>query len=229
MIEYLKKNKDLLLVGILIIVLVCIQYRGRLKEGFESTVANSVSVIETKFNQAFGVINADNVVMNQSLTVKKGIKSDIDIVATNNIISGKDVKTPGAILTKAGNLYLSGHIKKIGGDEAASLTTEIIKKMKSRLDLAGYAVDGGGSTHLLFADGLQNLTGGAKMDFSSNDKWDVIYLFKGWKGEFWGDSDGKGTKWTHENKDRKLQKFKYGKKSHNANKISSYKITWISY
>ncbi len=216
MIDYIKKNKDIFLVGILIIVLVCIQYRDRLKEGFESTVANSVSTIETKFNQAFGVINADNVIMNQSLTVKKDIKTDGEILAKGHIRTNRNVY--GKNIKASSMFYMDDNGKNL------TLTKEELKKIKSRLDLAGYAVDGGGSTHLLFSDDWQNLYNGAQMDAWSNNKWDKIYLFKGWKGEFAKDGNGNGTMWTFQNKDKKIQQF-----TPQGNQISSYKITWIGY
>ena len=216
MIDYIKKNRDLFLVGLLILTLVCIQYRGRLKEGFESTVANSVSTIEQKFNQAFGVINAENVIMNQNLTVKKNINADGEVVAKGHIKTSKNVY--------AKNIKATDMFYMPDGDKNLTLTKEELKKIKSRLDLAGYAVDGGGSTHLLFADGWQNLYDGAKMDAWSNDSWDMIYLFKGWKGEFAEHGSGKGWVKKYENKDRKLQKFQPP-----GDRISSYKVTWISY
>ena len=99
LLKYIEKYSEIIIVVLLIIVLFL--YKDDLKfgmiEGFESTVANSVSAIEQKFNQAFGMINATNVEIKQNLKLKeylnvvKGIDAGSDIVAKKNIKSGNDI------------------------------------------------------------------------------------------------------------------------------------------
>ena len=79
-INYIKNNKELFLVILLIIMFVFIKISGVSKEGFESTVANSVSVIEQKFNQAFGIINANDVEILQNVNIKRSLNVDGVIV-----------------------------------------------------------------------------------------------------------------------------------------------------
>lgn len=222
--DYIKKNRDMFLVGLLILILVCFQYGGRMKEGFESTVANSVSTIEQKFNQAFSTITDKDVEMLQNLKLKGALNVTKEINASEDIkTTGGQLRTKNASITEAGHLYLGGRIKQVNGDKKASLDAEEIKKMKSRLDLGGYAVDGQATTHLLFEDGWQNLNSGTYAAWA-NDAWDIIYLFKGWKIEVAEHGNGKGWKKTFENKDKKIQRFQLP-----GNQASSFNLTWVSY
>ena len=102
LIKYIEKYSQIIIIVLLISVLFLYRNElgfGRMTEGFESTVANSVSAIEQKFNQAFGMINAQNVEIKQNLKLKeylnvaKGIDSGHDIVAQRNITAEGNVNS----------------------------------------------------------------------------------------------------------------------------------------
>ena len=123
MINFIKKNKELILVLLLIICVIIIKNTGIIKEGFESNVANSVSAIEQKFNQAFGIINATDVEILQNLNLKKNLNLDGTIVTKGNINSDGTIVAKGNIANGAVTISSNGTIyaKKL------SLTDQIIE------------------------------------------------------------------------------------------------------
>ena len=101
-----------------------------------------------------------------------------------------------------------------------------MRRLESHSRIGGFAVDGDGTTMML-EEGQYKLHHGHKYDSWTNDKWDHIFIYKGWKVELWEhyyDSADKGTKWTYENKTKMVERYKPG-----HNRISSYKLTWVGF
>jgi hypothetical protein len=59
-------------------------------------------------------------------------------------------------------------------------------------NIAGYAVDYEATTHLLF-EGKYGLTNNQLFDTAANNRWNYIYVFKGWEVIVWDGDDGTGT------------------------------------
>jgi hypothetical protein len=97
--------------------------------------------------------------------------------------------------------------------------------MLSNRKCAGFAVDGEGTTMLLY-EGYHRLGNGDLFDAWTNDKWDFIYCYKGWKIEVWKDYES-GTKQEIENKTEDVPTRMDLSKGVGRNNASSYKATWI--
>jgi len=95
--------------------------------------------------------------------------------------------------------------------------------MKSLKNIAGFAIDGSGSTYLLF-EGYHKLHSKNKFDGWSNDKWDHLYLFKGWKITVWKNSNKGSIMKEVENKNEDTKKVDL-----QNDKASEYEITWVDY
>ncbi len=94
LLKYIEKYNQIIIIILLVIVLFLYTDDlkiGKMVEGFESTVANSVSVVEQKFNQAFGIINATDIQIKQNLNVDGNITGKNDVIAKRNIIGKNDV------------------------------------------------------------------------------------------------------------------------------------------
>ena len=146
------------------------------------------------------------------------------LVTNKNIKSGSKITLNANGIITTDKLTITDKIVSVGGDTKAELTKTDIKKMKSLKMIAGYAIDGGGSTHLLFEGGWHNLSSG-KFNAWSNDNWDVIYIFKGWKVQVSEHSNGGGWKKDMVNKNEDVKKMD----NFSDNKVSSYKVTWVDY
>lgn len=211
-------EKLVVIIIIIIIIFLCLKKKGLL-ERFENdgnvidTLLNSYDTTDKKFNNMVDNIDSKTVTFGKN------------IVSKGNIVTQGDLKVgENSTITKAGNMYLKGHIKSVNNDKGAALNSTDIKKMKSLKSIAGYAIDGQKSTHLLFEGGWHSLHSGT-YDAWSKDSWDRVYLFKGWKGQFAEDTGGKGKIDTFENKNENVKKFT----PNGGNKTSSYKITWVDY
>ncbi len=107
--NYIEKYSHYIIIVLLVVVLFLYTDDlkiGKMVEGFESTVANSVSVVEQKFNQAFGVINATDIQIKQNLNVDGNITGKNDIIAgrnltaTGNVNAKKDLNATGNVYAK---------------------------------------------------------------------------------------------------------------------------------
>ena len=61
-----------------------------------------------------------------------------------------------------------------------------------------------------------------------NDRWDYIYLYKGWKIQVWAAGDKTGQSATYENKDSELPKL-FILESGIKDAVSEYEATWVGY
>ena len=109
--------------------------------------------------------------------------------------------------------------------ETDCLNKDDLKKLKAVSHQAGYAIDGGGSTHLLF-EGYHKLHNGDTFDANSNDKWDRLYVNRGWKIVVWDHGNKTGFKQQIENNDSftplKMDLL-------HKNSVSEYQAIWIGY
>ena len=225
MLKHLLDNKNIIITFLFIILFLLFVRVGGVRKAIENfdntsnntsilteTVLNSLDVEGQKLNDIFTNIDANNV------TIKKKINANNDIKVGDKMVLGAN----GTIYTRG--LVANERVFVGGEDEKNSLDKTTVRKLKSLKSIAGYAVDGNGTTHLLFEGGWYNLYGGALFDAWSQDQWDIIYLFKGWKGEFTEHGNGEGQKWIGENKTQDVLKVVPA-----ANRVSSYKITWVDY
>ena len=135
-----------------------------------------------------------------------------------------------------GDNYIRGNLQDvtINGVPSRKLTST-----KGRI--GGYAIDGGGSTKLLWEgswilnseaeDGplVHPKTNNVFMNAWTDDKWDIIYLYPGWKIHVF-DHRFSGTNRQYENKRKdglpiRLHLGAMGL----ANRVTSYKLWWVGY
>ena len=117
-----------------------------------------------------------------------------------------------------GNLNVQGNIQ-VGSQ---TLTEDDIKRMKSMRSVAGWAIDGDGSTAILMEGDWRLNTG--TMESWTCDKWDTAYIFKGWKITFWDGDNFNGGNHTAENKTEVVKKI-----PNLNNWPCSYKAEWVGY
>ncbi len=217
-------------------------FKTSLIEGFEGAdTLSAVSILTEKINSFVNETTDSYVDLHANLRISNAWTGSTSISDGNAEISndtekfnklmvvgnksGETGKREVGIwdnLTVAQNLSVGGEAS-IDGEQ---ITKEMIQKMKSHMELAGYAVDGQGTTHLLFANGMQNLTVGSMMDAWANDAWDIVYLFKGWKGTFYAHPDGEGTSQTFTNSKSTVESYILDTIK---NQASSYEIAWVGY
>jgi len=180
------------------------------KENFEGdktffdSALNSYNTTNNLVKDIFPNVDSSNATVNKNLTVNGNLKSNN--VITNNVSANDTLKSSKVII---GN---------------TTLYETDLKKMMSTRKIAGYAVSGRETTHLLFEGGWYNLYKGAKFDAWSNDSWDVAYVFRGWKLEVAEHGNGKGYIWRKSNTEEDVKKLGWF-----SRKPSSYKVTWIGY
>ena len=192
---------------------------SRISENFENAnlidVINGLDVQDQKLNDIITKSSTTEVTFNKNIVTNKNIK------ASGHISSGKDIVLNSNGTIKAKNFLITDKIASVGGDTKAELTKTDIKKMKSLKMIAGYAINGDGTTHLLF-EGYHKLHEN-KFQWA-HDRWDTIYIFKGWKVQTWDDAKkGKQISNTeNKNEDVKMVDVQ-------NDKISEYEVTWVDY
>jgi len=223
---------------------------------------STVSQLAQKWNNAVEIDNTGNVKFKKNVIVdgRVGIgvaqpKANLDILGNSNelpcIKMGPNDEhgfefyenTQGRFVLKRrdGSAAPSGahNVMVIhrnnGTIEHTGTTISTSGEIKGKLAtpaIAGYAVDGLGSTILLEEGGWWDLAkNNGKYNVWSNDAWDRIYLFRGWKLEFsenHHDHNGGGRKETHENKTEKVKMIN-PEKTNMHHHISSYKATWVGF
>jgi hypothetical protein len=112
------------------------------------------------------------------------------------------------------------------------ITEKELQQITSNKKCAGFAVDGTGTTMPLY-EGFWKIYGGndettRRFDSWTNDTWDMVYIYKGWKVQFWSD-DKSGATVTVENKDDDIPKTKWLSNNNLSNSVSSYEATWVGY
>ncbi len=127
-----------------------------------------------------------------------------------------------------------------------------LKKISSNKKCAGFAIDAEGSTMLLY-EGYWELfdynENQRRFDAWTNNKWDRVYIFKGWKIQFFEDGNRTGSVGIVENKTDDIPKSVDVSKTADLsnisnetlrqitsnlitkmpNSISSYEATWVGY
>lgn len=218
----------------MIIIIISLYYLTNLEkfENFENSLVTNLQTQINLFKDIFNNVNSttvkslknfelNNIEVNniKTNTIKVGDKEMIES-DFQKIMSIKDVFSVGGNIVKSSKDFIFNTLQI--GKQVISGTD--LRKLNSLKNIAGYAVDGDGTTHLLFEGGWYELYNGEKFDAWSNDRWDFVYLFRGWKGEFAQHGKGSGSVWREENKNEDVKKIKIG-----ANQVSSYKITWVDY
>ena len=104
------------------------------------------------------------------------------------------------------------------------ISEDTLKRVINQQYYAGFAIDGEGTTMPLY-EGSYNLFGGAQFDAWTNDKWDFIYINRGWRITLWDNEVGNGQPFGGENRGSNVP-IKVGIP---GNRISSYRAEWIGY
>jgi cytoskeletal protein CcmA (bactofilin family) len=130
-----------------------------------------------------------------------------------------------------GDIYLRGNVRIDGAGGTGNdlyVKDNNIKKLRSMFNCAGYAIDGYGSTHLLFL-GKHNIE---KIGWAKN-RWDHIHLFRGYKIALfdWHNFKTRGgwSQWLTNRKSSNPKLFDLNKTSLGANEANSYIAKWIGY
>lgn len=139
-------------------------------------------------------------------------------------------KSWGRIQTNAPSFYMNKKISLNGSIGHHGKDQIDLRKLVSHSSIGAYAIDGGGSTIPLIA------TTGKGMNLSKNeprdgnmygwasDRWDLIYLCKGWEITLWHDEVGvKHLEGPTKNTKHKLQLVDLRDRH---NKATSYKLEW---
>jgi hypothetical protein len=218
------------------------------QENFSTTDAlNAVASTEKKVNDMASNVGPNNVDFKSGIRLSKNwmnganatnseISNDTGTFKKLMVIGNKSSGTRKVgiwdHLDVHGNQYATGYIKS--NDKLCIKGTcfdeNDLKKMKSLRHNGGFAIDGEGSTFPLEEGGIYNLgnwkSNNKKYDAWSNDQWDMAYLYRGWRVEFWEHYEGRdlGTVWKYENKTVDVKKCDMPNDT-----ISSYRLTWIGY
>ncbi len=137
----------------------------------------------------------------------------------SGVIIGKDWGGNGNLQVQ-GNISTGGNLT-IGNTQ---ITEDILKRVINQKKYAGFAINGSGTTMPLY-EGDWLLSGGENFDAWTNDRWDAIFINRGWRITCWrhgigSDEIGKGTNTTSD----------VPKKLDVTNDvISSYRAEWIGY
>ncbi len=107
---------------------------------------------------------------------------------------------------------------------STQITEDILKRVINQQQYAGFAVDGEGSTMPLY-EGDWNLYGGAQFDAWTSDKWDIIYINRGWRITCWHHEIGNSQAAKDENRTSNVPK----RMTIPGNTITSYRAEWIGY
>ena len=227
--NYLKKNYKFVIIICLFLSLVMNK-----QENFTTAQAlDAVKSTEKKVNDMVSKVDGSHVRFPKKVVLDKGLAMGSLKMAPGNWLDyGIEVpanKKLGIHAPGAGTMELHVDHKIVTGYlqlGKTSINEDDLKKMKSQRMMGGYAVDGAGTTIMLEEGGWWNLCceGNQKYNAWSNDAWDVLYLYRGWKAQFTEHPTGKGWVKTYENKNENVKKFVPP-----GNSISSYKLWWVGY
>jgi hypothetical protein len=104
-------------------------------------------------------------------------------------------------------------------------------RLLTQKKMGGFAINGDGSTMMLFEGGPYSLENNELFDMWTTNKWDAIYLFKGWKIQLWRDANAMGPAQTNEeNINSDIKKIFLGSNNNiGVDQASAYKLEWIGY
>ena len=160
-------------------------------------------------------------------TIQKQFNDLFEVDGDTLKVKTKNISIPDGIQTNTIKLGKS------------TLNQEYLNKAKSTGNLAGNAINGDGSTHLLWEGGWHNLSGDGHANAWANDKWDMIYVNRGWKIEFAEHEEGRGKiKWAQNKHDWLPYKFDLnwdddvadkhgGEDKPDRGNTTSYRATWV--
>lgn len=221
--------------AVIIAVLVISINRSLLKERIVEDFDNTGNVIDTIINtttatqeymeSVFSKVTNTDLFLTKTLNTK-AIKAGGDISTTGNLtVGGKLTGSSGTL--SMGNLSTDTITLNNISTSGLKIDNTMLKKLASQASVGGFAINGDGTTIPLM-EGEWNLSDKGPMDAWTNDKWDTVHIYKGWRISVANNSNmGGGTK-TVQNKTDVLQKYSlrdYGL----DNKVSSYTMTWIGY
>lgn len=169
-----------------------------------------------------------------TLTVKNTLKvKDWSISQTDNKLCfsrngvAKQICLTADVQSNESNALNNGSGIKFGDQEINETKWKKIDPMRG---WAGWAIDGRGSTSLIFEGSYLITSDGWGDSDWINDTWDLVYVNKGWEIQLWKDSasgSGSGTTTTCKNTTDDLPKrFGLGDL---VNQVSFVKATWVGY
>jgi hypothetical protein len=233
--KILKENFKLILIICLSLILLINE-----TENFTTTQAlDAVIATEKKVNEMVSKVDGSHVRFPKKVVLDKGLAMGSLKMAPGNwldygieVPAGKKVgiHAPG---NGTMELHVDNTIKTakicLGG---TCIDENDLQMMKSGRIIGGYVLNGDGTTHLLEEGGIYNLykweSNNKKYDAWSNDRWDIGYIYKGWKADFWqhykGYKHGLGKLYSYENKKHNVMKCDMPNDT-----VSSYKLTWVGY
>jgi len=181
------------------------------KEKFENTdgildkIMNSYSRLETKFDTIY---DGDTIKFHSKLNAPNAY---INALAADNFTALNQVTANNKITTPQVNIA------------DTTLDKEYLQRLNSITKFGGFAVDGGGSTYLLF-EGFHTLENQTKWGWWSEDKWNLLYIFKGWNIKVYWDRDESNLMMedTNTGEDAKLVNL-------NDDAASAYRLTFVGY
>ena len=194
-------------------------YNMRGKKGIHMFANSTNKGARIKVNDKDGNIKTD--IFNKNVSITGGL----NIISRNKGITHFNHKD--------GENHINGK-NFING-----LSTSKLYSTKGKI--GGYAINGDGSTMLLW-EGEWWLASTAEdgplvnpkrdnvfMNAWTNDKWDIIYLYPGWKIDVWEHNFvGPHRNFENKRKDGLPIRLHLGKMDL-ANKVSSYKLSWVGY
>jgi hypothetical protein len=77
-------------------------------------------------------------------------------------------------------------------NDMSNKVEDMYKKTATNRKTAGFSIDGEGSSIALY-EGAWNLFDGQQFDAWTNNRWDLIYIFRGWRITVWENGIGSGS------------------------------------
>lgn len=104
------------------------------------------------------------------------------------------------------------------------------RRLKTWSRIGGYAKDGN-EVNILLQEGSHKLHDNRDglYTYATKDRWDIVYVFKGWKFIGYDGLNYDGTSWVLENKTDYVKHMGGNNDTGSVNKIHSYKLQWVGY
>lgn len=190
-----------IMIYLFLTILFLLGYLSKYQENFTDSAENIFTKLKNttldKINDIFLNITNTQIVTDKKITI--------------DTLNAKNLKTD--------NIKLNNSNLCIG---KTCLSETDLLKYASMKQIAGYAIDGKGSTYLLRA-GFHNLNYSNESGYN-HKKYDIIQIFKGWEIKIWG--AGKIMEKINVTKDSMKWRLKSNKLE---NKVTQYSALWVGY
>lgn len=228
---YCQKRLDMVVIITMITIVFLYNKNNKIEKLDNESIQNIASIYNDKLMKV-NKIECDEIIT-KKITSTNGGKFgllEIGLDKTND-----NIKVPGR-----GTMFWNGvtgnfemHQENPGKSIIADFDNfegKAIQRLNSFKHIGGFAIDGEGTTMLL-EEGKNNLTGGAKYDAWTHDRWDIVYIFKGWKITFWPEPNfGGNPSQVIINKDEDVKKITLDRvPGIGANNVEGYLLEWIGY